>query len=253
MRIIGGNDYYDGVVPYDTDNTRIYQRTHYTKDTKDLIELPVLGNVSYRLRLGNWKDKHRDHDGYTWYLGKQTRTDIDLIHVIFCGRKYSGIVETLVSTDINDYKVIHKNYYWTFEKFDEFVKANNIKYGDANSWDMNVQINKNTIEDYFKVKVLSGSDLQYLIDNRILIAIGSGETYHKVKWKINPDELKDIGFPAVFDAWSAYQELDMFIGSVLVSDQDKMVRVSDESKAKKYGFDKWSFKNQKHRAKPRGK
>jgi len=58
---------------------------------------------------------------------------------------------------------------------------------------------------------------------------------------VNP-ALKPFEFFRVFDAWQAYQELDMYLGSLAAPDTKPPVQVSDPDRIKQHGFDKQSFR-----------
>ena len=59
---------------------------------------------------------------------------------------------------------------------------------------------------------------------------------------INSDRLKDYEFYQRVDAWSAMQEISMWVSGVLPSSARPMVQIADKDKIAKHGFDKWSFR-----------
>lgn len=58
---------------------------------------------------------------------------------------------------------------------------------------------------------------------------------------LNP-ELKQYRFMTQVDSYTAFQEIYMYMSGVLGSDMPKMVEISDEIRAHKRGFNKWSFR-----------
>lgn len=54
--------------------------------------------------------------------------------------------------------------------------------------------------------------------------------------------LKDIGFQSIVDPWQTYQEIDRYIGNVLVNREIDDFVMTDELKRDSKGMDKWSFK-----------
>jgi hypothetical protein len=66
----------------------------------------------------------------------------------------------------------------------------------------------------------------------------------------NPN-LKELEFSKVFDAFTAHQELSMYLGDVLRMRDKDTIEISDEDRAKSKGFDKWSFRRETHPSKPR--
>lgn len=66
---------------------------------------------------------------------------------------------------------------------------------------------------------------------------------HNPKFFINPI-LKDYDFGKVFDAFQAFQKIQMFIGGVLGNKEKEIVEVADKYKIAQHGFDKWSFRKE---------
>jgi len=65
--------------------------------------------------------------------------------------------------------------------------------------------------------------------------------------------LKDLDFMKVMDPYTAHQELEMYLGDVLRARDKDTVEISDEDRAASRGFDKTSFRRDKHPSKPRRK
>ncbi len=65
--------------------------------------------------------------------------------------------------------------------------------------------------------------------------------YNGIYVVVNP-LLKEFSFQRVMDPYTAYQELEMYVGSNLVKQMDPNVHVSDVIKAESHGFNKWSFR-----------
>ncbi len=65
------------------------------------------------------------------------------------------------------------------------------------------------------------------------------------KFLLNPT-LKDYEFYKIFDAFQAFQEIQMFLGGVLGSGEKEMVQIEDKYKIVQHGFDlKTSFRKDK--------
>ena len=60
---------------------------------------------------------------------------------------------------------------------------------------------------------------------------------------INPI-LKEFEFYKVVDAFTAFTELQMFIGGVLGVGEKEIVEIEDKYKIGQHGFDKWSFRRE---------
>ena len=55
--------------------------------------------------------------------------------------------------------------------------------------------------------------------------------------------LRDVEFYRLFDTFTAYQEIEMFLNN-MASPQKEMPVVPDETNAESHGFDKWSFRKE---------
>jgi hypothetical protein len=66
---------------------------------------------------------------------------------------------------------------------------------------------------------------------------------HEPVWRVNPANLRSMEFYKALDAFTAHQELSMWIGGVLSGLARPMVAITDDRvKAAKHGFDEWSFR-----------
>jgi hypothetical protein len=64
--------------------------------------------------------------------------------------------------------------------------------------------------------------------------------------RINGDDLKDLEFYKTLDAFSVFQEIEMWVGGVLAAAGNPMVQITDDKiKVAKHGFDKFSFRKGK--------
>lgn len=229
MRIIGGHDYYDGVIPFDSDRERVFVR-----DRKEIELVPF---DKSRLQV-------KSHQ-------KRTIREIEKLEVIFCGKRYRGI-HYIERTPI--YQLLVDVHLWTKDRALKFMD-----FDDRPKWQWRRDIEQvfdEDLDNYFAPTPVDEKTFELLRELKVLIAIADHTKYaHRDKpiWRVNSDELKDINFGSIVPTWEAYQELEMFIGTILVNDNDRMVQVSEKSKLAKHGFDKWSFKNPVHRNKPRGK
>lgn len=66
-------------------------------------------------------------------------------------------------------------------------------------------------------------------------------THLKSELIINP-YLEEYQFYKVFDPYTAFQEVAMYVGGVLQNKAPETVDISDEDLAEQKGFDEWSFK-----------
>lgn len=67
------------------------------------------------------------------------------------------------------------------------------------------------------------------------------QKYRDLKITINPI-LKNVGFQVVIDPWTAFQELERYVGNDLVDTPLDDFSMDDELKRDSKGMDEWSFK-----------
>jgi hypothetical protein len=238
MRIIGGYDYYDTVGGYQNDDTRTFIRqkpySYETKDTHEYVKLSLPRAINF----------------YRNFL-----EDVSSVEVIFCGKYYFGLCLYKPFTG----SLPTRKYIWSFEHFQELVSSKEIEYVEGRYYyysEDKAKFNKKLKELFVRKNY---SPEKELIDNEVVIATRYSTDFPEFRdhenvfmWSKNPSSLKDINFASVVPPWEAYQEIEMYLGTILVNDKSNMVTVSDKVKARKYGFDEWSFRNKIHPAKPRG-
>lgn len=253
MRLVGGKDYYDGVSGFDTDKRRTFVRKNFlTADYRPLDKAFYVSlgfNVSFK-KLGE----------NIFYSGGSSRLDKPYapIQVIFCGKVYNGIVRT--ETRFSDFDtgikqpVFHG--FWNPQTLLADLAANEAELNIAKHWDGSRVLTADTLDEYFAPRDVKPDILEVLIAENIVHSIqyGTASANWKSwdKWFDNTDGLKTIGFAAAVDPWQAYQQIDMWLGSVLAKDEDNMVKLSDKELIDKHGFNKASFRNTHHVGKPRG-
>lgn len=64
---------------------------------------------------------------------------------------------------------------------------------------------------------------------------------HPYLLESNP-QLHQYGFFRIKDAYTAFQEISMYLGGVMGSEGNPMVKLNDKELLQKHGFDNWSFK-----------
>ena len=235
MKIIGGYDYYDSVGGYQNDATRTFVRQKpYSWEVKDTHE---------------WVTLSLPRPEYHKYKFEE---DVGTIEVIFCGQYYFGLYYRTFGLR----ETAQTHYIWDFATLEDALKAKKLHFDEGRYfYYANKRHAIDDIDENFDRKRYPMED--ELIKNGVVIATRDSGLYTNDRksfrrWSKNPSGLKDIHFASVVPPWEAYQEIEMYLGTILVNDADKMVNVSDDVKLGKYGFDKWSFKNKVHNSKPRG-
>jgi len=226
MRIISKfNDYYDAVQREGQDQTLIYLRNKET--IKKEIEFPqtdLLNKVGF------------------WYMGTHGKLHVEIKAIGFCGKVYP-----IVGLKKNAWA--DPTYCYGLADVDAFVEANfkekdvkgfrhkGKKYGDCiNGWVQGQQ--RHVFEDFFKAWADKKNNYQDLFYNHpifvVKIANPSIITYNEC--------LKGFEFFRVFDTYSAYQEITMYMGN-LAQPNKPIPEVPDKVMVEAKGFHKkWSFR-----------
>jgi len=228
MYIITKNkDYYDGVVgSVGMDKTIVYER--------EMVEITD----------NNKMPKIFQHKKYSWdnkspFLGvcradvnkKNTKkyNDVRGFIVGFCGKLYLG------------WRFYYKVEEYVYDHLEEVTKTD-IIYGYENA-------KKFLKADYWRSNL--GDDIKYVTNyNSINLfrefktPIFVYDTHRKDDAFIINPMLKDHEFYKVVDAFTAFTELQMFIGGVLGVGEKEIVEIEDKYKIGQHGFDKWSFRKE---------
>lgn len=225
MRIIGGRDYYDGVMAYGQDDT-VYVRKRITDiDSTKAANLPL----DYPTGCRWLRHSIEAHTGGLIAIP---------ILVWFAGVRYGAIkLEEKYKGDQG-----YSQVFWNKENFLEALEKNTINeriYVPSLNRNSTLRQTMNGVFDSQGRE----SDKTWLIENGVGIAVGEFPKWENdFVWKFDCDGLKNINFPKILDPFTAYQELSMWVGGVLPKTGNEMVSISDEDKITKRGFDKWSFR-----------
>lgn len=243
MRIISKfNDYYDSVQAHGQDLSVIYQRSalEYPVGNKDNPEVvKELENIFKATR----EKLATTHFIWTGILGFDTLEDVKqqegwrvaTVFVIFCGVIYAGLKTvkylskgTLLSAEGNTH------YFYDGQSFARWAGENKINLQARRSkWGKQT---KKELLDQFYTKNVDVSHKDWLIENKVSVVLKEKEVI-----VVNPC-LKNVEFFKVYDAYVAYQELDMWISGTLAYPQNICVEIEDKYKIMEHGFDKWSFR-----------
>lgn len=251
MKIISKfRDYYDCIQGYGIDQNFVYPRTTEEKDFS-----PQINSDQYRFVLDNFIGNKRYGDLF-----------VDSYVIGFCGKLFP--VYKLVYRDLT-----HDcgNTRWAYtnkgvEKFfkelntgkkkrEEYLKS--YMFGKHQSWlDRRRFVQANVINMF---EELHGYDMlstfvEFNVPVFVIKDIEEGY-YHRpttAKIDLNPC-LLDYHFQAIFDPYTAYQEIQMFISGVLGLKEPYMVNISDEHMRDAKGFNEQSFKTRKGQKTRKGK
>lgn len=152
----------------------------------------------------------------------------------FCGKLYPMCVYNKRIDQYTDKKTFIYDYDEIYNLF------KNVHNKDNKSWIAEF--------DYLN-KILNDKRIQNLFFEykTPIFYINQDSGYYSRKYDLDINtHLNDIDFVKVFDPYSAFQEIEMFISGVLGIDSQKTIEVSDKSKIEGRGFDyKYSFRKEK--------
>lgn len=133
----------------------------------------------------------------------------------------------LFTGKIYPYIKYDRKYHWDFDSFYDDLEI--LKYPTK------------ATDGIHKLFSFKGSTIlkEWSIQNKITIALTD---YSHEEIDINPN-LSQLSFQKQFDPYSAYQEIEMWIGGVLTNNEI-ISEISDKDKINQHGFDKWSFRKQ---------
>ncbi len=233
MRIISydNHDYYDTCKAYDHENVPIYHRKteqhkfEYSWINRDppLIE-ELIPNNFIRFKT--------DEIYYKTFL------------ILFCGKIYYGM---MLEYKTHDYKTDISKIVYNEEDFYKFFEDNKLNVDKILTKDYftkytyNRYFAKNNIKSYF-AKNGSKYDLEIFRKyNSFIITFKEVNRSSEYHLTVN-DILKKYDFFKVFDPFTAYQEINMFVSGFLTNPEKEMPKIPDNLKVQSHGFDKWSFR-----------
>lgn len=222
------HDYYDTVIKSaGVDKSIVFNRT----ERKVVFEWPrnKSGFVSHSF-------PHRDYQHISEYYRRKDEVGFGCFAVGFCGKTYCGIKigQTHIYGD--------DAFAWIDEenkkgRWGDWEMENKIPYWKEFKFPMEMFRNYNS-----PILLLNAPEFNDL-DRNQLDSISHTLRFGKyLSLRINP-VLKDCEFHKVIDAFTAFQEIQMFVSGVLGKTEKETVKISDNNKIVEHGFDpKWSFR-----------
>lgn len=248
MRIIEGRDYYDNALAYGQDTSVIFVRSRTDVRTNNDFKHTPIGTEGAAgpcvVPLGS------DHNR-TWRFNNHFTTNyhnytINTVVVYLCGKIYRGLMvhDYCIGSKFEPHVDTHY-FFWDHKAFECWLTKKGMEplRGKSTSWRTIWPI-----EHYFRRGEVSKTVLDYLIENKItILTFADLDSVNKHVWTINGDNLKDLQFFTVLDAFTTFQEISMWIGGVLPHPGNPIVTITDNSvKIAKHGFDKFSFRKEKY-------
>jgi len=222
MKIIGGRDYYDSAAQYGIDTSiRFVRNNRAPLEAKDLpIEIPRI-----RLRFFKKKTEISFSDWFPVFviIGDKIWHGIKIIEPSNYRIPYQA-----------DYKPYETHYHWSLESLNASVEKMKMTWkGEPNSWD----------KEYFGEQNITKSMTEWMVFNNVAIITGEQQLdQSKYEINLNQDNLKNFEFFKVIDAFQLHQRIEQWVSGVLPQSENPMINISDQDKAHKHGFWKWSFR-----------
>lgn len=227
MRIISKfQDYYDSGMAFGQDQSVVFYR-----EEKDVIPAKEGYTKIYPAYFGL---NNRDH--YEVYnFGPYYDPDSVFIYkatVVFCGKVWNALA-------VGHYQF---QYFYDYDSFSDYIAklGLSLERRAGYKWGPNyhAQNYRNWLAEPGTTKFHDE-----LINDRIVIAANYRVDCYGDNQKVTTNgSLKEVQFYKVMDSYTAFQEIDMWIGGVLPKDGPPMVEVTDKDKVSKHGFDKYSFR-----------
>lgn len=225
------NDYYDGVVSsVGIDKTIVFNREQKIIERSN-IDFPKL------LVYEPYKNRYKSNNPFQ-YLNRYTyrlETDTDYIKIDpfvigFCGKYFIGWtkeikegnnIEKIITYNIEDEDIVdkikNKSYIFKLESFHDVVH---------------------------KIKTMDDMTLFRDYKTPIFVVDYTVERKGDDKFIINPS-LKEYEFYKIYDSFTAFQEIQMFLTGVLGNNEKEIEEIDDKHKIEQHGFDyKWSFRKE---------
>ncbi len=227
MRLVGGKDYYDSAMAYGTDESVVFVR-HKNKYILQKNFKPH--DWSYLGRIKGWNDylhitivdgknNIMSNNRYSFIKNHKEYTFSE-ISVYLAGKRYNGL--KLIQNDLSS----KPSYFWNFDTLNNFLSSINLylknDHEGISKWLRTNKTSFESVKEYFSASY--GKEIfDYLIDNRITIAIDNNEQIcdENSDYKfinivsIDSDGLKKVEFNRRMDAYSVFQEISMWIGGVM--------------------------------------
>jgi len=236
MRIISKiHDYYDGAL-----RSSVSDKTYtFIRETKELPDINY--NIPSAIEIEGKKFNWNLYPGFIGFCGKVypfykvVKFDNFNQEVIEESCHYS--MDTLNKLGI-DLGVKRKTRRW-YSDYDIKAITKWLEKGtNMRVWGTSYDINK----DHNIINVFKNERVAYFV----YLHTGRGLGYTFTRIREAYPILKDYDFGKVFDSYSAFQEIEMYLTNILVKPdeikQGILDTITDDLKAQSKGYDKWSFR-----------
>ena len=239
-------DYYDGVVgTMGIDKEIVYERKE--KIIEDSKQFPKEFAKPNDIRDFFRKTNHFSNLKFYSPKEKSKYEQLHFIILVFCCKLY-----TIFKLNKKRKKRL-PNKIWDASFTTNFIyDSDKIKeHLEIQHWGRNLNDDINYIENYDALHIFREYKTPVFIYDSNYNRINLRDYKTDDKFIINP-LLKKYEFYKVFDSFTAFQEIQMFISGVLEINKKETVEISDKDKIEQHGYDKkWSFRKEPTKKKKR--
>ena len=247
MRIISKfQDYYDSALAFGHDEHVVFERFETSLDMRE--RRPMFSGT----QTDTYPKEYAFMKPTLSARGSGNRKGFEFemipITVAFCGKVYGGIKVSYCKGSMGEWS---STFAYDFTSYTDLLKKYGIKFNERQdnrrwSWEPDIHgsvLCEDDVKPYF---ARAGEDhVTFFAGKRKPIAIcekaeNSGSSKNHLLRFNAP--LSGVEFYKVLDPYTAFQELDMFIGGIMSREENPMAGISDEDLRDKKGFDKMSFK-----------
>jgi len=242
------HDYYDTAIGYGIDPIITYERNVKVHKWESDVGREVIEHIpDIEEMLGGLRCMRPAY-------GRENFDLSNILAIIFCGEIHMCVEITkhypspstkpdrvYYCYDVDGIAQAHKNHKqkfetkskkYTFWKHNQLDRENSIRFFNEfnkSRSDRIIDLNFNVDSPIIVIKKIED------LEDKKLDELKSGAIY------LNHC-LKDVEFYKVYDAFTAFQELSMFVGGVMGGKVPKTVEISDSDRIAMHGYDKWSFR-----------
>ena len=242
MRIIGGHDYYDSALAYGSDSSVVFVREKNLDNALDPKQVGIATPIT-KILAKNPAGEIRHLDRGYYYRGLPFT--FTYCSVIIGASRWDGLRVTWLTNGFQN-STRAPRYIWTWDNFLQILEQENYTLAAVkpSRWDKHSIISA----EYFAEKSCRQSEINWLAENHIsILTCDYLDFYGKFNshwdWRKNGDNLRDLEFYRVLDAYSVFQRISEWVGGTLANTGNPMVAITDDKiKAHKHGFDRWSFR-----------
>tara|TARA_R110000868_G_scaffold9620_6_gene47603 strand:- start:35549 stop:36283 length:735 start_codon:yes stop_codon:yes gene_type:complete len=236
MRIINGRDYYDLAQAHGQDQSTVFVREKQRLiDQKSWKSIPRLQMPGLTIPLDMGKRhfiKHLTHPLKVAQCVLVARP----CKVWLADCCWQGIAFDNLTANT-------RQYVWDWLDFNKCINEHNLVFKNSNY----AYLNMPTVSpEWFQSQALDQDFMSYMIAHKIVIMTCDTEPSHQYnapfRLQANGWNLGNMEFYRALPGFEAFQRIEQWISGVLPENQNPTVEITDNMRAAKHGFDKWSFR-----------